>query len=181
MIYAIFSIDSHDTMGVGNELLYKSKKDLQFFKEKTINNTVVMGRKTADSLPFKLPNRKSIVLSNSISTHKNADVVFTLDEFMRELPNIDTDVFIIGGADVLMLLWHIVDIAYVTVFKANENTLDGIKFNSSLLREMQCLSGHVYVDTLERCSDGASLTMNVYNYVYTKSNLNNRALIKWAN
>ena len=57
MLNLIACIDKYNSIGLNNDLIYKFKDDLHIFKQKTINNTVIMGRKTFESLnnnPFEL-------------------------------------------------------------------------------------------------------------------------------
>ena len=69
-------------IGINNKLPWKLKKDLKKFKDLTIgdgNNSVIMGRKTWESLPDKykpLPNRKNIVISNKLNFISNSVPVF---------------------------------------------------------------------------------------------------------
>ena len=64
MISAIVAVDENWGIGSNNELLEHIPEDLRRFKKLTDENTVVMGRKTWDSLPVKpLPNRFNIVIS----------------------------------------------------------------------------------------------------------------------
>ena len=64
MLSIIVAIDLNNGIGYDNELLVKIPEDLKRFKEITSGHTVVMGRKTWESLPKKpLPNRRNIVLS----------------------------------------------------------------------------------------------------------------------
>ena len=63
MIAAIVAVDVNFGIGNNGDLLVKLHDDMKRFKELTMNNTVIMGRKTFDSLSTKpLPNRKNIVI-----------------------------------------------------------------------------------------------------------------------
>jgi dihydrofolate reductase len=64
-INLILAVDNNYAIGFEDELLYFFPKDLKNFVEKTKEKTVVMGRKTWDSLPKKLPKRKNFVITNS--------------------------------------------------------------------------------------------------------------------
>ena len=63
-IYLIAAIGENNELGLNNELIWRLPNDLKFFKEKTINKTILMGRKTFVSLNRILPNRVHIVLSS---------------------------------------------------------------------------------------------------------------------
>lgn len=97
----IVAVSENYAIGKNNNLLFKLSKDLQYFKEKTLNKVVVMGRKTYESLPCKpLKNRTNIVLT----TDKNfcpegVIVVNSYEELFSKIENYNTDdVFLIGGA-----------------------------------------------------------------------------------
>lgn len=66
MIKMILASTVEGGIGLGNKLPFHCPEDLQYFKEQTEGNVVIMGRKTFDSLPSKngLPNRKQYVLTS---------------------------------------------------------------------------------------------------------------------
>ena len=95
-------------IGVNNELPWHCPADMQHFKTLTTGtnqnerNTVIMGRKTWESIPEKyrpLPNRDNIVLSNTLSEISNAKVASSLDQALT-LANPNTKIFVIGGAQI---------------------------------------------------------------------------------
>jgi len=101
-------------IGHNNELPWKPiPQDMKRFKKVTENKTVVMGRKTWDSLPsrFKpLPNRLNVVLSRSDAPICGATVVNSIDELL-EFSNI----VVIGGSDIVDLLYKHVTKMHITV------------------------------------------------------------------
>ena len=98
-------------IGVNNQLPWSLKGDLIRFKQLTLNSTVIMGRKTWDSLPTSvkpLPNRKNIVITNQLEMrqYNNDNLVFIdWESLMNDLYNyIKTDnAWIIGGSNILKL------------------------------------------------------------------------------
>src|SRR5699024_10739477 len=64
MFSFIVAIDQNNVIGYQNEMPWHLPKDLRFFKEKTTGHTIVMGRKTFESIGKVLPNRKHIVLTS---------------------------------------------------------------------------------------------------------------------
>lgn len=89
-------------LGFKNELLWKIPNDLKRFKKLTIGHTVVMGKKTYDSIGAPLPDRKNIVLSHDTNlTIEDAFVAHTLKEAIEMAD--DGEVFIIGGAQIYEL------------------------------------------------------------------------------
>lgn len=95
MFTAIWACNEDNVIGDGEKLLWDIPEDLKWFKEKTLNQTVIMGRKTWDSLPFKpLPNRTNIVLSRqSLQLPDKVQLISSLEE----IENIGTPV-IMGGS-----------------------------------------------------------------------------------
>jgi dihydrofolate reductase len=96
----IAAVAENNVIGKDGEIPWHIPEDLQHFKKKTTGNTVVMGRKTFQSLPesFKpLPNRQNIVLTNSNFEPKNESVVLanSLNDAWQKAKN--EKVFIIGG------------------------------------------------------------------------------------
>lgn len=132
MISAIVAVDANWGIGYNGQLLEHISNDLKRFKELTSNNTVVMGRKTWESLPNKpLPNRFNIVLTSTPSQmEQTVNTVFlTMDDFLMSLDNLeesmakyDKEVFIIGGGQIYHSLLPIYDRVYVTkIYKSHEN------------------------------------------------------------
>ena len=93
------------TFGIGNtnSLPWKCKEELQLFKRKTMNHTLITGRKTYETLPI-LPHRKLIVVSNNLHRHHSdvdeddyATFSDNIDKVLRTCPD---QSFIIGGASI---------------------------------------------------------------------------------
>ncbi len=96
----IVAIAKNNAIGLNNKLIYWLPNDLKRFKSLTTGNTIIMGRKTFESLPKgALPNRRNIVLSRSgqATDFPSAELYRSLDEALAECKN-DAEVFIIGGA-----------------------------------------------------------------------------------
>lgn len=87
-------------IGNGNKLLYWLPNDLKRFKSLTTGHTVIMGRKTFDSLPKgALPNRRNIVLSRTVHELPGAEVFATLEDALRSCSS-GEEVYIMGGESV---------------------------------------------------------------------------------
>lgn len=101
MITIICAIAKNGAIGYQNRLLYHLRADLQRFKELTSGHTVIMGRRTFESLPKgALPNRRNIVLSRSAGfSPARAEVFPSLREALSACSR-DEDIYIIGGASV---------------------------------------------------------------------------------
>ncbi len=96
----IVAIDKNNAIGRENKLLYWLPDDLKRFKALTTGHTIVMGRKTFESLPKgALPNRRNIVLSRKGFSAPGAETYPTLQAAL-ETCTPDEEVYIIGGASV---------------------------------------------------------------------------------
>lgn len=99
-INVIAAVAQNLAIGNENKLLYWLPNDLKRFKALTTGHTVVMGRKTFDSLPKgALPNRRNIVLSRTVNSLPGAEVFSSLEEALQNCA-IDEDVYIMGGESV---------------------------------------------------------------------------------
>lgn len=104
MIRMIVCCDMMGNIGKDNDLLFHIPQDMQFFRETTLNHTVLMGYNTYLSLDSKpLPKRKNIVLLEKkkhhlIQPHDNLIVTDNLDGIIGECLGNGEEVFIIGGA-----------------------------------------------------------------------------------
>ncbi len=100
MINIIAAIAENNAIGNENKLLYWLPNDLKRFKALTTGHTIIMGRKTFDSLPKgALPNRRNVVLSRSVTAIEGCDVYASLEEALEHCAP-EEDVYIIGGASV---------------------------------------------------------------------------------
>ena len=99
MIALIAAIDRRRAIGYQNKLLYWLPNDMKRFKALTTGHTIVMGRRTVESLPKgALPNRRNIVLSTSPGLElPGAEVFRSLEEALAAC-RADEQVYIIGGA-----------------------------------------------------------------------------------
>lgn len=111
----IVAIDENNAIGKDNNLLCHLPNDLKHFKTTTSGHTVIMGRKTFESLPNgALPNRRNIVLTrNKDLKIDGVEVCISIDEAI-ELCKEEEEIFFIGGADVYESVLGIVDKLYVT-------------------------------------------------------------------
>jgi dihydrofolate reductase len=128
MIKAIFAVDHWGGMGLDGTLPWPSHpEDFQYFKQQTINQVVIMGRKTWDDpkMPKPLPNRINYVVT---STPIRQEGVYTIQsdviERIRRIANFHADktVWIIGGPTLLEATKDIIEELYVTHFKSQYKT-----------------------------------------------------------
>lgn len=101
MVNIIVAISANYGIGLNNKLLFSSKEDMKFFKEKTINNIVIMGRKTFESIGGKpLPKRFNIVITKQFSEYElycnSVEEAITLSKKLHP----EKEIFIIGGGQI---------------------------------------------------------------------------------
>ena len=96
----IAAVAKNNAIGYQNKLLYWLPNDLKRFKALTTGHTIIMGRRTYDSLPKgALPNRRNIVLSKTKNDFPLCDCYPSLEEAFNHCQE-DEEIFIIGGASV---------------------------------------------------------------------------------
>ncbi len=100
MISIIAAVAQDCAIGFRNKLLYWLPNDLKRFKQLTTGHTIIMGRRTFESLPKgALPNRRNVVLSRSGAVYPGAETFPSLEEALASC-RADEDVYVIGGAQV---------------------------------------------------------------------------------
>lgn len=110
-IHMIACIDENNAIGKYNtesreyDLLYKLSEDQKFFRETTLGSTIIMGRKTAESLPAMRPlrNRQNIVLTTNTEKQtllesKGFECCLSIEELFSSNLIQNTEVFVIGGS-----------------------------------------------------------------------------------
>ena len=97
----IVAMSENRAIGKDNQLLWKIKDDLKLFKANTLNHTVLMGRKSFESIGRPLPNRHNVVVTRSKYFDATGVEVFrSLNEALEELKSRGEDVFILGGGQI---------------------------------------------------------------------------------
>ena len=120
MISAVVAFDENYGIGYKNNLLARIPYDLRNFKSLTTGKTVIMGRKTYESLPKRpLPNRKNIVITadpNKSSDDENLIYMNMSEvlEYLEQFRDSEEEVFVIGGMTVYSQLLPYVSKVYVT-------------------------------------------------------------------
>ncbi|MDR0946318.1 MAG: dihydrofolate reductase [Ruminococcus sp.] len=120
MLCAIACVSENYGIGLSGKLLFSIPEDMKFFREKTARSAVIMGRKTAESLPGKrpLPGRCNIILSRQKDyalegfTAVNSVEAALSAAKSAEMPN--EDIFIIGGAEIYTLFLPVTEKIYLT-------------------------------------------------------------------
>ena len=110
----IAAVARNRAIGYKNKLIYWLPNDLKRFKALTTGHTIVMGRRTFESLPKgALPNRRNCVLSNSRKEIEGCECFQTWDEFIASCQP-DEEIFIIGGASLYRNLINKADRLFLT-------------------------------------------------------------------
>lgn len=104
-------IDNKNAIAKDGKQILFIDDDLHMFRDYTSNNIIVMGRTTFDEIGRQLPNRISVVFTRSDRKDKKdlyyVDSIEKLEEIIKKYP--DKEVFVIGGAEIVKLLWHKLD------------------------------------------------------------------------
>jgi len=109
MVSIIAAVASNRAIGYQNKLLYWLPNDLKRFKSLTTGHTIVMGRRTFESLPKgALPNRRNIVLTRSTASFPGAETFPSLRSALASCSP-DEDIYIIGGASVYEQAMNLAD------------------------------------------------------------------------
>ena len=113
-ISIIVAIAQNNAIGFENKLLYWLPNDLKRFKALTTGHTIIMGRRTFESLPKgALPNRRNIVLSRQDIEFPGAQRYASLKAALSQCKD-EEEVFIIGGASVYQEALPLADKLYIT-------------------------------------------------------------------
>ncbi|MGL5786460.1 MAG: dihydrofolate reductase [Bacteroidales bacterium] len=114
-ISIIAAVADNGAIGKNNDLIWRLPNDLKRFKQLTDGHTIVMGRRTFESLPKgALPNRKNVVMTSMPEAIGTSAFVCTSWEEMLDLTEKDPEVFIIGGASVYRDALEIANRMYLT-------------------------------------------------------------------
>jgi dihydrofolate reductase len=114
VISIVVAISENNAIGKNNQLLWHLSADLKHFKEITSGHTIIMGRKTYDSIGKPLPNRRNIVISrNTDLILPGVEVVGSVHEALA-LCTSEKEVFMIGGAEIYKQSLPITQKIYLT-------------------------------------------------------------------
>ena len=117
MFSLIVAHSKNKAIGLNNQIPWFLPSDLKRFKELTTGKTIVMGRKTFQSLPGLLPNRKHIVLSRNKSfanDNPKVTVLTNINEFIKNNKDSSEEIFIIGGSEIYKIFYPYAKKLYIT-------------------------------------------------------------------
>ncbi len=114
IVTIVVAISENHAIGKDNKLLWYLPKDLKHFKDITTGHTVIMGRKTYDSVGKPLPNRRNIIITRQAITIEGCEVVSSLESAI-DLCKSEQEVFIVGGAEIYKQAMKLTDRIYLTI------------------------------------------------------------------
>ena len=119
----IAAIGKNKELGKNGELVFHIKDDMKFFRETTKGHKIVMGRKTWESLPGKLPNRTNIVISSRDFDGPD-EIIHDLDDFIAKNKDTEEEVFVIGGGKIYAEFLPVAKKLYLTEVNAENQEAD---------------------------------------------------------
>jgi dihydrofolate reductase len=134
MISAIVAVDKDWGIGYQGQLLEHLPPDMKYFKELTMGNIVIMGRKTWDGLPVKpLLGRSNIILSRTLQrdswiyddeAHYIQFAPEVTEHDLKTFQNSSNHLFVIGGGEIYKQLLPYCDRVYVTFIEKSHDNVD---------------------------------------------------------
>lgn len=152
MFSIIAAVGKNNELGKKGDLIFHIKEDMQFFKETTTGHTVVMGFKTWESLPKKLPNRKNIVVSFE-EIEGPDECVTDLVQFIKDNENTDEEIFVIGGGTIYAQFIDHAKRIYLTEIDGEDSEADVFfpDFNKSKFKRTVLQKGNSGKLSYEMC------------------------------
>jgi dihydrofolate reductase len=114
IVSIVVAISENHAIGKDNKLLWYLPNDLKHFKNITTGHTVIMGRKTYESVGKPLPNRRNIIITRQNMTVEGCEVVNSIDAALA-LCITEDEVFIVGGAEIYKQSLSKTDRIYITI------------------------------------------------------------------
>lgn len=111
---AVVVVDQNWGIGKNNQLLVHFPADLKRFKNITTGHSIIMGRKTFESMGRALPNRRNIVITRQTDlTLPGAEITHSLESALA-LCKTESEVFVIGGAEIFNQALPLLSKIYLT-------------------------------------------------------------------
>lgn len=115
LFHAIAAMSENRVIGNQGKIPWHLPEDFRWFKQKTMGGTLVMGRKTFESIGKPLPGRRTIVLSRTGAVFPNVETVKNFDELLTmDIPGV---VYIAGGAEIYRQALPFCQELFLTVVK----------------------------------------------------------------
>jgi len=114
IVTIVVAISENHVIGKDNKLLWYLPNDLKHFKNITTGHTVIMGRKTYESVGKPLPKRRNIIITRQAITIEGCEVVNSIEAALALCVNED-EVFIVGGAEIYKQALKLTNRIYLTI------------------------------------------------------------------
>ncbi|BAU55270.1 dihydrofolate reductase [Mucilaginibacter gotjawali] len=114
IVSIVVAISENHVIGKDNKLLWYLPNDLKHFKEITSGHTVIMGRKTYESVGKPLPRRRNIIITRQAISIDGCEVVNSIEAALALCAD-EEEVFIVGGAEIYKQSMHLTDRIYLTI------------------------------------------------------------------
>jgi dihydrofolate reductase len=137
-ISAIVAISENGVIGFENRLPWHLPADLRYFKKLTNSHTIIMGRKTYESIGKPLPNRQNIVISRQINyVAEGCHVVSSVEEAIKVAKTLTMEqIFFIGGAEIYKLALPLCTHLYVTYVHTTVNGDAFLAIDKTIWKEL---------------------------------------------
>lgn len=162
MIYMIAAISQNNQIGLHQKMPWHIPEDLNYFKRITSNHTVILGRKTLESIGRLLPNRHHIILTHDsnfnlshfpISDSSTAEIAHSISEVISHFPK-DTPCFVIGGGEIYKAFLPYAEKLYLTLI---DKQVQGDTSFPDFEQDFKCIAS----------TPGQFLTEDGYSYAFT--------------
>lgn len=141
----IIAVAENNVIGKDNQLIWRLSDDLKNFKKLSSGHSIIMGRKTFDSIGRPLPKRSNIVITRNTKTQYEGCVmaygIAQAIEIAAQLPGND-EIFIIGGAEIYKQILPKVDKVYLT--KVHAKPAGDAFFDLDLLQDFSTTESKAY-------------------------------------
>ena len=115
IISIIAAIGKNNEVGKNNKLLWDLPIDMKHFRDTTRGHSVIMGRKTFESIGHPLPNRRNIIITRDLDYKKEGiETVTATEEAINLFKNSNEEIFVIGGAEIYKQFINLADKLYIT-------------------------------------------------------------------
>ena len=156
MIYLIAELSNNYQLGLNNQMPWNIPEDLEYFKSITTGHTILMGRKTFESIGRPLPNRRNIILTrNKNFSSDGIETVHSLEEALdlcQKLP----EVFIIGGGQIYKAFFPYANRLYLTLI--NKTVIGDTTF-PEYKSHFKCISSS---PAKTKMSDGTDFSFSIW-------------------
>ncbi|MDB5007073.1 MAG: dihydrofolate reductase [Mucilaginibacter sp.] len=113
-ITIVVAISENHAIGKDNKLLWHLPGDLKHFKEITTGHTIIMGRKTYESVGRPLPNRRNVIVTRQTIAIEGCEVVHSIEDALLLCAG-ELEVFIVGGAEIYKQAMKLTNRIYLTI------------------------------------------------------------------